>query len=49
MTITKSEKPVLDDEKPAKGGIERADPDPHPGDSPKKHGDPFKDDRKQDK
>jgi hypothetical protein len=51
MTNTaKKEKPALDDEEPAKGGIERMKSKPYPsGDSPKPHGDPFKDNLKSEK
>jgi hypothetical protein len=45
MTQTaKKEKPALEDREPAKGGTEGAKREPYPsGDSPKPHGDPFKD------
>ena len=39
----------LDDKEPAKGGTEGAQPKAYPaGDSPKPHGDPLKDNLKQD-
>jgi hypothetical protein len=42
-TDNKEKRPELVDDEPAKGGIEHANPEPHPsGDSPKRQGDPFK-------
>jgi hypothetical protein len=41
----KKEQPKFEDTEPAKGGTEGAKREPYPsGDSPKPHGDPFKDD-----
>jgi hypothetical protein len=46
----KKEKPKLEDKEPAKGGTEGAQREPYPsGDSPKPHGDPFRDDLKTEK
>ena len=40
----------LEEKEPAKGGTEPPKPDAHPsGDSPKPHGDPFRDDLKTEK
>ena len=44
MATAKKEKPHLEDDEPAKGGIEQAKSKPFPsGDSPKPHGDKLKD------
>ncbi len=46
----RKEKPVLEEKKPAKGGIEKPERKPFPsGDSPKPHGDPLRDDLKTEK
>ena len=43
MAQTAKEKPKFEDREPAKGGTEGAQSKPYPsGDSPKPHGDPFK-------
>jgi hypothetical protein len=50
MPTAKKEKSDLEDQEPAKGGTDQPKSKPYPsGDSPKPHGDPFKDDIKTDK
>ena len=50
MPTAKKEQPALEDDEPAKGGIERPKSKPYPsGDSPKPHGDPLKDELQSEK